>query len=128
MRRKIFVGLLAVVLLAVVISCANFTKTAYVTLNESKDLYTMAMTTVSSLQTQGVIKPYQREDINKVAKIYKEAHNTAVDALAVYKMTSLASDKDKVIIAIATAASKWMQVAALVNAIKPGSLPTTFSK
>lgn len=128
MRRKLLTGILSLVLLAGLISCASFTKTAYVSLNESKDLYTLAMTTVASLQTQGVIKPEQRENINKVAKIYKEAHNLAVDALAVYKTTGLAADKDKVIIAIAGAASRWQSVAALINAIKPNTVQSTFTK
>jgi hypothetical protein len=128
MRRKIFIGFLAVVLIAVLMNCASFVKTSYVTLNESKDLYTLAMTTVANLQTQGVISVDQRAKINQIAKIYKESHNMAVDALTVYKQTNSAADKDKVIVAIATAASKWQQVASLINAIKPGLVPATFSK
>jgi len=115
-------------ILILLVGCASFTKTSYVTLNESKDLYYMAMDSVANLQAQKLITAQQRENINKYAKIYKEAHNTAVTALSVYKQTGLAADKDKVITAIAQAAASWAQVAKLINAIRPGTVPATFSK
>lgn len=127
-RRKLFVGLLAMVLVVYLVSCTSFVKTSYVTLNESKDLYTLAMTAVSDFQNKGIIDQSKRDQINKIAKIYKESHNLAVDALAAYKKTGSASDKDKLITAIGEAASKWRQVAALINAIKPGAVQATFSK
>jgi len=119
---------LPTLLILALVACASFINTSYVTLNESKDFYTIAMSSAASLQTQGLITLAQRDEINKVAKIYKEAHNLAVDALSAYKTTSLAADKDKVIIAIAQAASRWEAVAALINAIKPGLVPATLSK
>lgn len=127
MKRK---ALWMVPLLLVIVSCAtvSFQKAAFVTLSESKDLYELSMTVVADFQKQGIINQVKRDQINKAAKIYKEAHNVAVDALAVYKKTSAAVDKDKLIVALSTAASKWQSVAALINAIKPGSVPDTFSK
>jgi len=116
------------ILLAMVVGCASFTKTSYVTLNESKDLYYIAMSAVSKLQAEGVINQAKRDEINKVAKIYKESHNLAVEALATYKVTSSALDKDKLIVAISTAASKWQAVAALINAIKPNTVPVSLSQ
>jgi hypothetical protein len=126
--RQIHQSLCLTIVLVLVVGCGSFLKTTYVPLNESKDLYDLAMTAVANLQKQGSIDQVKRDEINKVAKIYKEAHNLAVDALATYKITKLAADKDKVIVAISTAASKWVSVAALINAIKPGSVPTTFPK
>lgn len=123
--KKIFA--LSICLLFLV-SCASFVKNTYVTLNESKDLYTAAMSSVASLQAQNLITQPQRDEINRVAKIYKEAHNTAVDALATYKKTETAANKDKVIVALGEAAAKWAQVARLINAIKPGVVPATISK
>jgi hypothetical protein len=128
MKRKVFIPLLATILILSLISCATFIKTSFITLNESKDLYYTAMGIVADFQSKGMIDQAKRDQINKVAKIYKEAHNTAVDALATYKKTSLAADKDKLTVAIVTAASKWMQVAALINAIKPGTIQATITK
>lgn len=128
MRRKISqIATLSLVLFYLV-GCASFVKTSYVTLNESKDLYAIAMTSVANLQTQNLITAQQRDNINRYAKIYKESHNIAVTALSIYKQTGLAGDKDKVITAIAQAATAWAQVAQLINAIKPGTVPPTFSK
>lgn len=127
MKRKVFIGLLAMVLLISLISCASFIKNSYVTLNESKDLYYTAMGMTADFQAKGIINQAKRDEINKVAKIFKEAHNLAVDALATYQKTSLAADKDKLTILIADAVSKWAQVAALINAIKAGSIRSTLT-
>jgi hypothetical protein len=128
MKRKVFRGLLAMVLLMSLIACASFVKTSYVTLNESKDLYYTAMGITADFQAKGIINQAKRDEINKVAKIFKEAHNLAVDALATYQKTSLVADKDKLTTAIAEAISKWAQVAALINAIKAGSIQPTLTK
>lgn len=124
MKRKVLIGLLAMVMMVGLLSCATFVKNSYVTFNSSKDFYYTAMGIVAELQDQKLIDQAKRDQINKIAKIYKEAHNTAVDALEVYKKTSLASDKEKVTIAIANAVAKWAQVAALINAIKPNAVPS----
>ncbi len=128
MKRKIFVGLFVIMLLASLISCASFIKNSYVTLNESRDLYYTAMGVAADFQTKGVIDQVKRDEINKVAKIYKEAHNTAVDALAVYKKTSLVTDKEKFSVALSVVFTKWGQVAALINAIKAGTIQSTITK
>ena len=128
MRPRKIQFIIPLVLVLCLVACASFLKTSYVTLNESKDLYTLAMTTVADLQNKGLINQATRSKINAYAKDFKEAHNLAVAALETYKKTSLAADKDKVITAIATAASKWAQVAALINAVKPGSVQATFTK
>jgi predicted Zn-dependent protease len=128
MKRKVLFGLLAVVILAGLLACSTFIKNSYVTLNESKDLYYTAMGIVSDFQAKGVIDQAKRDQINKVAKIYKESHNIAVDALNVYNKTSLAADKDKFSTALATAIANWADVAALINAIKPGTIQATLTK
>ncbi len=125
MKRKVLVGFVTLVLLVGLMGCATFVKNSYVTLNSSKDFYYTAMGIVAELQAQKLIDQAKRDQINKVAKVYKEAHNTAVDALDVYKKTSLVSDKEKVTTAIANAVAKWAQVAALINAIKPNAVPVT---
>lgn len=125
MKRKVLIGLLAMVMMVGLLSCATFVKNSYVTLNSSKDFYYTAMGIVAELQAQKLIDQAKRDQINKIAKIYKEAHNTAVDALEVYEKTSLASDKEKVTVAIGNAVAKWAQVAALINAIKPNAVPVT---
>ena len=114
--------------MAMVVSCGTLIKNTYVALSFSKVGYDKAMTSVADLQRQGFITLQQREEINKVAKIFKEAHNTLVDALEVYARTGLAGDKDKVLTAMTSATSKWSQVAKLINTIKPGTVNPTFGK
>ena len=128
MKRKVLIGLLAMVMMVGLLSCATFVKNSYVTLNSSKDFYYIAMGMVAELQAQKLIDQSKRDQINKIAKVYKEAHNTAVDALEVYKKTSLASDKEKVTVAIGNAVAKWAQVAALINAIKPNAVPSALTQ
>lgn len=120
--------IIPILLLLFLVACAGFIKTSYVTLNESRDLYYTAMGITADFQSKGLIDQAKRDQINKVAKIYKEAHTVAVDALVVYKKTSLAEDKQKVTTALLEAFSKWAQVAALINAIKPGSIQATLTK
>lgn len=126
--RKIGLNLFILLIFLSVVSCASFVKNSYVTLQGSKDFYFLAMGTVADLQSQGLIDQTKRDQINKVAKVYKEAHNTAVAALEVYKKTNLAEDKQKVVVAIAEAALKWGQLAVLINSIKPNFVPTQLPK
>jgi len=128
MRKRISLFLVLVVMMAMVVSCGTFIKNTYVALSISKPAYDRAMTSVADLQKQGLVTVQQREEINKVAKIFKEAHNTLVDALEVYARTGLAGDKEKVLTAMTSAASKWAQVAKLINAIKPGTVNSQFGK
>lgn len=109
-------------------ACAGLIKNTYVTLSVSKVSYDKAMLSVADYQKQGLITPQQREEINRVAKVFKEAHNTLVDALEVYARTGTASDKEKVLTAMTSASTKWSQVAKLINAIKPGTVNSTFGK
>jgi hypothetical protein len=128
MKRKVVFVLLAMVLLAGLISCGSFVKNSSVVLNESKDLYYTVMGITADFQAKGIIDQVKRDQINKVAKIYKGSHNIAVDALNVYNKTSLAADKDKFNVAFAAAISNWADVAALINAIKPGTIQSTLIK
>lgn len=127
-RRRFLPVLLSIVLMASMIACASFIKNSSVALNESKDLYYTAMGITADFQAKGLIDQTKRDQINKVAKIYKEAHNTAVDALVVYKKTNDAGDKQKFTTAFAEAVSKWTQVANLINAIKAGSIQSNLTK
>ena len=125
---KFFSFLFLVIFVGACSSCASFEKTAYVSLNASKDFYFIAMGIVADLQQEGKITAEKRAEINKAAKIYKEAHNTAVEAFTIYKVTKSTADKERLKVAIKIAASKWETVAALINAIKPGVLPKTLKE
>jgi hypothetical protein len=128
MRRNIFKRLLIGLLFVSLISCASFVKNSYVTLNESKDLYYTVMGITADFQAKGIIDQVKRDQINKAAKIYKEAHNFAVDLLAIYKKTASEEDKYKLMGALSATASEWVQVAKLINAIKPGTIQATLIK
>lgn len=127
MKRQIKLFMMLVIFLSLA-ACAGLIKNTYVALSISKVSYDKAMISVTDFQKQGLVTTQQREEINKVAKIFKEAHNVLVDALEVYARTGLAVDKEKVITAMSLATSKWAQVAKLINAIKPGTVNSTFGK
>lgn len=125
LRKLVFPSVL-LFCVALALSCATFGKNTYVTLSTTRSFYFQAMEAVVDLQEQELVTPEKRAEINRVAKIYKEAHNAAVDAFTVYKLTKSAEDKDKLVLAIVAAASKWQSVASLINAIKPGTIPLKF--
>lgn len=126
--RKFKLTVVMFLVLIVLASCAGLIKNTYVALSISKASYNKAMFSVADFQKQGLVTAQQRDEINKVAGIFKEAHNVLVDALEVYARTELAGDKDKVLTAMTSAASKWSQVAKLINAIKPGTVNVEFGK
>ena len=123
MKRKIFVGLLAIVLLAGLISCASFTQTTYKSLFIAGTTYDAAMKSVASLQRQGVISDVQRAGINKYANHYYVSYQVAVDAFVLYKKTETAATKTKVTAAVAEVFARWPTFAEYVNRIRAGTLP-----
>ena len=120
MKRKIFVGLLAIVLLA---GCASFTQTTYKSLFIAGTTYDAAMKSVASLQRQGVISDVQRAEINKYANHYYVSYQVAVDAFVLYKKTETAATRTKVIAAVAEVFTRWSTFAEYVNRIRAGTLP-----
>lgn len=128
MKRTKFLPVLAILMLVALASCASLIKTSYVALNSSKDFYDISMKSVADLQAQGLIDQTKRAQINVLAKAYKEAHNLAVDALATYAATNSVADKDKLLTAMTEASKRWAQVAVLINAIRPNTVPQNLTK
>jgi hypothetical protein len=124
LKKRYSYGLCAILLVIMLAGCAHLVQNSAATLSASKNFYDLAMTTTADLQKAGVIDQAKRDQINGVATIYMKAHNVAVDALITYNATNLAVDKDKLSTAILKAIAAWADVAGLVNAIKPGALPT----
>jgi hypothetical protein len=127
MRKRIASVLLAMVLMIGLIQACSL-KSAYVTLNTSQSAYMTGMQAVADLQGKGLISVEQRTKINDVARIFKNTHNIAVDAMAVWYKTGLPSDKSKFEIAFLEAATKWADLAILVNSFKSGTLPEQLKK
>lgn len=126
--RFTFVELILVLSLIGILSFNCSMKAAYVTLSTSQDFYMKGMQDVADLQSQGIISAEQRVKINDVARIFKNAHNVAVDALATWYKTGQPSDKAKFEIVFAEAAAKWGDLALLINSFKPGTVPGTLTK
>jgi len=123
MRRKVSVGIIAIILLAGLLSCATFTSTTYKSLFIAGTSYDTAMKSIASLQAQGKITAAQRAEINKYANIYYVSYQTAVDAFIFYEKNKNEATKQVVINAVATAISKWAEFAGYVNRIVPNTLP-----
>lgn len=117
-----------VLVMVAVAGCASLIQTSYVTLNASKNLYELTREVAKDLYADGKIDDAQAQEINRVAKIYREAHNLAKDALEVYAVTESAEDKEALKEAVRLAGEKWKNVADLINAIQPGSVPRTIEE
>ena len=118
MKRKVLIGFLAIVLLAGLISCATFTDTTYKTLYTAGTSYDVAMKSVAALQAQGKITVEQRAEINKYATMYYVAYRGAVDAFEIYMKTNLATDQNKLTVALTEATGKLANLLAYINLIK----------
>jgi hypothetical protein len=122
MRRSLGSGLI-VLLVLMTIACAGFEKNTYRTLSATGGAYTMAMSTVSTLQKQGVISTTQRTEINTFAEIFYVAYHASVDAFEVWKKASSVANKNKVEVAISSTLSKWRNFADYINRIRPNTVP-----
>ena len=120
MRRKLIVPIL---LLPVLVACATFQQNTYRSLYTAGTSYDLAMTTVSTLQKQGIISEAQRKEINVLANVYYVAYQTSVTAFETYKMADTSANKDKVLVALQNVFSKWREFSAYVNRIRPSTLP-----
>lgn len=119
MKRAMRVAIPLILILVLASGCATLfkdpVKTSYVTLNMSNDFYMTAMSIAVDLQDQGLITDTQRGEINRIANIYYDVHNLAVDALEIYAKTDKAEDKEKLLTALALVAEKWANLAAFIN-------------
>lgn len=79
-------------------SCAynsSLVKTAYDTLSTSQTAYETSMKLVSSLDSQGLLSRSDISKILKTANVYYSAHNSAVEALAVYEESKTKSNEQQ---------------------------------
>jgi hypothetical protein len=120
MRKR---AILTIPLVILILSCAGFEKNTYRSLSATGGAYTMAMSTVSTLQKQGVISNQQRTEINTFAEIFYVAYHASVDAFEVWKNTNSAVDKQKVEVALSSTFSKWRNFADYINRIRPNTVP-----
>ena len=124
-RRRSLAATGAVIVLAIVLaaSCASLVKNSAATLTASQDLYDIAMKVVRELQDEGIIDQEMRLEINKVANIYFDAHNVALDALIMYNAVETSENKDALKAAMEKASQAWDDVQSLINSIRPGTVP-----
>lgn len=123
MRTSYHKYVLVMLLMAMLCSCAGFEKNTYRSLSATGGAYTMAMSTVSTLQKQGVISTDQRKEINGLAEIFYVSYHASVDAFEIWKKTQSVADKDKVNVALTSTLSKWRDFANYINRIRPNTVP-----
>ena len=123
MKKHMKIVPLILILAIMLAGCASFHKTSSITVATSKNLYYQARAAARELNAQGLIDEETKAQINEAAKIYKAAHNVAQAALEVYTITETKETKMQLQVAIAEAALRWMEVAKLINMIKPGLVP-----
>jgi ribosomal protein L2 len=129
---------------------ARFVNKSAASIGAAANIYDIAMRTIADLQAQGYINAAQREKINAVAMICYDAVITADNALIAYNNTlieynnlreaeinkvkvaegkkdvikaKLAADKAALKKALEIVSSSWADFAALVNDIRPDTLP-----
>uniref|UniRef100_A0A7C4XS59 Uncharacterized protein n=1 Tax=Caldisericum exile TaxID=693075 RepID=A0A7C4XS59_9BACT len=123
MKRKVLTGIVGVILLIGLLSCATFTQNTYKSLFVAGVSYDTAMKSIASLQAQGKITAEQRAEINKYANVYYVSYQTAVEAFIFYEKNKTETAKQAVINALATVMLKWSEFAGYVNRIVPNTLP-----
>lgn len=85
MKKKL---LFPILLIAILFACATFTNNAYKSLSVSKVTYDSALSTAADLYAKDILSEDERENVIKYARIYKDAHNSAVMALLKYERTN----------------------------------------
>ncbi len=123
MKRKLLIGVLAIVVLAAFVACEDFTKQSYRIMFTAGTSYDLGMKTVASLQAQGKITLEQRAKINQVANVFYASYMVGVDALKTYELTKSVEAKDKLTLVLSQVLLKWPDLAALFNSFSPGLVP-----
>lgn len=130
--RRVKVNLFFVLVLVMVVACATanstFMQDTYRSLYSAGTSYDFAMTTVRTLQTQGIISSEQRTEIDRIANIFYVAYQSSVTAFETYRKTKEVSDQNKLIVILGTLSSRWKEFASYVNRIKPGSIPDIYEE
>jgi len=126
--RKVKIALLSVIILATLVSCANFSNNTYKTIYIAGQSYDLAMRTVSELQKQGKITAAQREEINKYGTAYYMAYNASIDSLELYMRVEDQTTKDKVISILQELMGKWTAFAVYVNSLIPNTISPKLPK
>lgn len=106
MKMKVFIGLLAVVLLVSLLSCATFDKNCYSTLASAKVAYTSTMSALGDLQRQGKITDADVQKILPPARIYYQAYIVAELAYEVYHANPTVANQDQLIALLTDTATK----------------------
>lgn len=125
MKRNISKILILMIMIAALSACASFEKNTYRTMYLAGTAYDAGMKSVSSLQSQGIIKPEQREEINKIGNLFYVSYQASVNLFALWKKTQTVEAKDRLIVAIADMSTRWRKFAEIVNRLKPATVPPT---
>lgn len=100
--KKWFV--LSFVLMALVFAAGcddNFTANAYKALGTAATAYDTSMKVAADLYKQDLISDEEKAAIIEFGTAYRQAHRTAVNALAAYEKTRQAGDREKARVALA---------------------------
>lgn len=109
---KLFTLLVVITLL---LGCATQQKNAYKILVVSHTTYDTVMKTAGDLYKQNKINDDQKDQIILIAESYKEAHNTAVTQLLVFKSSGKMSDEESYLRAVSSASLLLSDLINLVN-------------
>ena len=95
MGKRNSIYFLLALCLAFIAGCsynASTVKTSYQALAVSQQSYDGAMTVFAGLVADGMIDEGTKMEVIEAASIYAQAHNSAIEALLIYKETENASD------------------------------------
>lgn len=119
-RMAITRGLaVSVVVLFALAACfgQSFVKDNYKALAVSKSTYDMALSAIADLYFQGVVDEEVKAQTIELARIWKDAHNDAVEALAQYEETGETSSQEQYLLAFEVAAKALDNLLDYVNPI-----------
>ena len=123
-RIRKFVAL-ALLLPFLAIGCSAFVKNNYIALDGTAITYGAAAIGAKKAWTSVKITDDQWAKINQGGKIFHAAFDVAVDGLKAYKNNSSTTTQDAAVYAISQLLANWVDLAALINSIVPGSVPVS---
>jgi len=118
-QRKKFISILLVFLF--LSACAGSpVKNTYLTLDGFKEAYNLAKSTVVMLHAEGKINDAQRDEAIRLSEKTSIAYHSAVSALEGVKKTNLASDQEKLEIAVVEMTRWWNELNAYLQTLMEG--------
>lgn len=115
--RKLRIAVPFLALLLLIAACATFARDSYRTLSTSKSADEVALSAIGDLYKQGFVTDVQKTKAVELGRIYKQAHNSAVETLAAFVEQGGQANQQAYLTAAASAAASLAELLSYINPI-----------